>query len=255
MLLALPTTAWADWVWGQGDYQFTTEIAEVRACAIAQERAKENALISRGGEVVGAQDILLCSEKADQSTCELNRTVWRHTGGEIKGLRNAKSSVTQDGPIKTCTVTLEAEIQQRDTTASELDVEVDINRNLFRDGDELFIHLFTRQPAYVTVFQWVPSDQVMQTAYRLFPNSYDNDNRINGKRAIPPKGDQSPYRFRVRSEGSKDEVHQEFLMIVASASPIAFSESYDLKSLNAKLAAIPANKKAILRRSYGVLAQ
>lgn len=244
----------AEWISGEASFAFGPETSELIACTQATTRAKENALSKKFGEQIVSQDLMTCSEATDNGdACALHQSIWRNVGGLILKTRNISQKVTDQQRLKTCQVSLEILPLDKSKAKAAFDLDVALNRNLFRDGEELFITVKTSLPLYVTIFQWAPSENITDPAIKLFPNTYETNNKITRTRTIPPDDSASPYRFRLKAANIDAAATQEFLLVVATRNPIDFLNSYSLEELQQRITEIPFDQRLVVHRSYGIL--
>ena len=259
LLSLLAPSARAEWVVGKAERVFGPEMTEADACRAAERLAREAALRARLGERVAAEDTLICAEKGEAAECSLHRAAWSMVDGDIRAVRDRRAT-TQDGPLagfRTCTVALEADIGiAKGLPDPGFDLTVRMETRVFRDGDELSMGIEPSQPMYVTVFQWLPYDQSATPVTRLFPNKFDADNYF-AKRGTVPTGAGAPrYGLRVAfppNLPADTRIADEYLLVVATRSPVEFRDSYGIDELKGRLLEIPRADARLVKRGYGVV--
>jgi len=93
-------------VTGEGEYRFGPETAENVACAIAEDRAKENVLANFVGEFIEHTTNEICKDEH----CSQYRSFYSETYGKIKAIKDKKVLVAPDRNASVCNVTLIADV-------------------------------------------------------------------------------------------------------------------------------------------------
>ncbi|MEO5373685.1 MAG: DUF4384 domain-containing protein [Alphaproteobacteria bacterium] len=240
-------TAWAEWLPGRGEQVFGPEVPEAEACRAAEGRALETLLREAGGERVGAEQMMLC--QGDDGDCAIDRHVWSTVDGEIAGVRDRRAATAPAAEgLRRCTVSLEADVVVAGPRDPAFDVGVDVNRTIFRDGESLTLRLSPSQPLYVAVFQWRGEEVV-----RLFPNAFDRDPRFETQGILPRS---QAYDFAVvfpDGQPAGRRMVEEFLLVVATAEPVSFRETYAIDEFRARLLELPRQRSRTVKRVYGVV--
>ena len=252
------TNALAEWMHGQGEYNFSPDLSENEACQRAERRAKETALKSITGEKLSSEDLLVCSEMKDNAECSLNRFTWSTIDGVIKGIRNNKTeTVPSISGYRKCRVTLEVDVGVGSGKPDpSFDMTVRLNQRTFRDGEPLEISINPTQPMHVTVFQWLPYMKADRQVARIFPHQYDERNLFQGQGTIPTKDGRRRYDMRVVFPDDlkhKKDLIDEYLMVVGTRKPVKFRETYTLEEYNARLLEIPLQDRRVIRKAYNVV--
>lgn len=256
--LSLAGPAAAEWIAVSAEQAFGTDTAEADACRTAESKAKEEAIRRVTGERLAAEDLMLCTERADQAECVLHRATWSMVDGDVTGSRNRKVATEPTGidGFRRCTVRLEVDV----TTAKgqpdpAFDLGVSLNQALFRPGETLTIQLSPSQPMHVAAFQWLPYESGERQVTRIFPNALDDSGAISQAATIPSAAGKRRYELQVSfppNQPAGRRLVDEYLLVVATRKPIAFRDHYRLDDLKARLLEIPRSEARLVKRGYSV---
>ena len=258
LLLATPTSAYASWVKATGSYIFPPVMSEAEACQQADSRARADAVRQVSGETLSSEEAMRCTEQGNEADCSRNLTVWTMVGGEIRSTRNLRtlSSVEADS-IRKCTVSFDADVHIAGGKPDpSFDIGVVLNNVVYRDGENLSITLKPSKSMFVQIFQWLPYEQSEGQVSRLFPNQFDSVERITHDVTIPSEAGAKRYDLRIgfpASLAAGRKMVDEYLMVVATKTPVAFRESYSLDDFNRVISEIPLGDRRIIRRLYNVV--
>lgn len=255
---ALPLPAAAEWVRATGSVIFPPEMSEAEACQQAENRARADAVRQVTGETLSADDTMRCTERGDEAECARNSTVWISVGGDIRQIRarTAETHVEMD-VFRKCTVSFEADIHVAQGRPDPgFDIGVALNQTVFRDGEALVVSLKPSQPMAVQIFQWLPYEKGDAQVSRVFPNAYDAQARLDRPSRVPSKDGGQHYDLRLRfpaGQPAERKMVDEYLMVVATRTPLALRESYTLDEFNRAVAEIPLGDRRLVRRAYAIV--
>lgn len=258
LMLLLPSPALAEWVEARGSYLFPPTMAEAEACGYAEERARGDAVRQVTGEAVAAEDLLRCTEQGDESQCARNSALWssmqgyvRHSGDKTVRVRPGAAGHRE------CVVTFAADVAAAEGRPDPaFDLGVSLSQPVLRHGEALVVSLSPSQPMYVQVFQWLPYRGGEQAVTRLFPNAYDSDFRVDGPATIPTRAGARRYDVRVEFPPGQPpgrKMVDEYLMLVATRTPLPLRESYSLDDFRRLMAELPRADSRVVRRAYNVV--
>ncbi|MGE5517063.1 MAG: DUF4384 domain-containing protein [Bacteroidota bacterium] len=258
LLLALPSPALAEWVEARGSYLFPPSMAETEACAYAEDRARTEAVRQVTGETITAEDVQRCTEQGDETQCARNSALWSSMQGYV---RRTGDKVVQVRPAaaghRECVVGFAA-----DVTAAEgrpdpaFDLGVTLPQPVLRHGESLVVGLSPSQPMYVQVFQWLPYRGGEQAVVRLFPNAYDANSRIDGPATIPTAAGTRRYDLRVDFPDNQPPARKmvdEYLMVVATRTPLPLRDSYSLDDFRRLMAELPRANSRVVHKAYNIV--
>jgi len=257
-VLIPPIGVHAEWKQGSAERLFGPEMSEEQACGIAERKARENALKKVTGEKLTSEDLLVCSEKSEEASCNLNRVTWSTIDGEIKGIRNRRvKTETAHTNYRKCTVVLEADIGTAEGQPDPgFDMTVRLNEKAFKDGDNLTISIAPSQPMYVTVFQWLPYEKGNNQVFRIFPNPYDKVNYFTKINTVPTSQGRQDYDMAIAfppGMAATQRLVDEYVMIVGTKENITFRQSYRLDEFKGRLLEIPRQYIRLVRRGYAIV--
>ncbi|HIJ62393.1 MAG TPA: DUF4384 domain-containing protein [Rhodospirillaceae bacterium] len=258
LLLVLPVTAAADWVRATGSYIFPPEIPEAEACQNAENRARAEAIRQVSGESFAAEDTLRCAEQGDDADCARNSMIWTMVGGEIRGLRDrSQETRVEQESFRRCVVSFEADVHMaRGRPDPDFTLGVALNNAVYREGEKLTVTLTPSQPMSVQLFQWLPYEKGDAQVSRLFPNRFDATARIEHPVTIPTETGARRYDLKLAFPANQPagrKMVDEYLMVVATRTPVKFRDGYSLAEFNAVVAEIPQADRRIVRRAYNIL--
>jgi hypothetical protein len=258
LIALLPATASAEWVHAGGSYIFPPVMAEAEACQQAEGRARADAVRRVTGETLSSEEAMRCTEQGDDADCSRNATIWTSIGGDIRATRNRQSETTVEvGTIRKCTVSFDADVHVAEGKPDpSFDVGVVLNNAVYRDGEALTVTLKPSQPMVVQVFQWLPYESGEAQVGRVFPNAFDTTARIEKPTSIPTAANVKHYGLKVgfpTGQSARRKMVDEYLMVVATRTPVAFRDSYSLDDFNRVVAEIPLGDRRIVRRLYNIV--
>ena len=213
---------------GYGKYHFGPNVAESRACEIAFEKAKTNALSKVFGEKIHSGDFLRCSE-SDNIECELNQYTLITSDGTINKIKKRKEEVIKQEGFSICICQIIASIDKpKHQPDPNFHFNAKINKRYFRDLEKYMIS-------------------------RIFPNKYEQDNKIENKRLIP--GEEKKYKFIVKypDEVQDKKYIDQYLIVLATKKKITFLKDYEFKNFQAIIHEIPNNEKRKETIIYDIL--
>lgn len=253
------SVAQAEWAEGRGELTFAAHTPEADACHLAEEKAKQAALIKILGEQVAIDDIEVCREQADDTSCTLGRLVWAASSGEVRALRNMRAETSPTGlsGFRVCRVSLEADVARwQGAPNPAFDMAVRVNQSAFRNGEDMTIEVIPTQPMHLAVFQWLPYEQRERQVQRLFPNAMDSNDHISGRTTVPSADGSARYSIRMAfphgSLGRTPSV-TEYLLVVGTRSRVGFRDSYSLEDFKARLLEIPRADFRLVRKGYAIM--
>ena len=238
---------------GYGEYKFGPNIAESRACELAFERAKTNALSKVFGEKIYSGDFLRCSE-SDNVECELNQYTLITSDGTIKKIKKRTEEVIKQEGFSTCIYQIIASIDKpKHQPDPNFHFNAKINKRFFRDLEKYMIQIEPSIKMYVNIFSWNPYTSEGTQVLRIFPNKYEQDNKIENKRIIPGEG--KGYKFKVKypDEVQDKKYIDQYLIVLATKKNITFLKDYEFKNFQAIIYEIPNNEKRKETIIYDIL--
>jgi hypothetical protein len=238
---------------GYGEYHFGPNVAESRACELAFERAKTNALSKVFGEKINSRNFLRCSE-SDNVECELNQYTLITSDGTINKIKKRKQAVTKQEGSSICRCQIIASIDKpKHQSDPNFHFNARINKRYFRNLEKFTIQIEPSIKMFVNIFSWNPYTSKGTQISRIFPNKYEQDNKIENKRIIP--GEEKKYKFKAEypDEVQDKKYIDQYLIVLATKKNITFLKDYKFKNFQAIIYEIPNNKKRKETIIYDVL--
>ena len=238
---------------GYGEYEFGPNIAESRACELAFERAKINALSKVYGEKIHSGAFLRCSE-SDNVECELNQYTLITSDGTIKKIKKKVKEVIKQEGSSICICRIIASIDKpKHQPDPNFHFNAKINKRFFRDLEKYMIQIEPSIKMFVNIFSWNPYTSKGTQVSRIFPNKYEQDNKIENKRIIP--GEEKRYKFKVKypDEVQDKKYIDQYLIVLATKKNITFLKDYEFKNFQAIIYEIPNNEKRKETIIYDIL--
>jgi hypothetical protein len=258
VLVLAPAAARAEWVTARAERLFPPEQPEAEACRLAEDKAKEDAVRRITGERLSSEELMRCSEQGDQAECTHNSAVWSMVDGDVRAVRNRRAeTLTVIDTVRKCVVELEADVVVPPGRPDpSFDLGVKLNAAIYRHGEALEITLSPSQPMGVAVFQWLPYEKGEAQVSRILPNPYDAISRIEQVTTIPSESGRKRYVMRTgfpESLAGKRRMVDEYLMVVATRTPMEFRENYSLDDFKARLLELPRSESRMVRKAYSIL--
>ncbi len=250
--------AQGDWVRGKGEYLISRDISENDACNFAEQRARKDAIQQATGELVAADDFMICREEKNEASCYLNRMTLSTITGVIRGTKKLDRQITPGvGGHNQCVIVLDVDVGKGiGKYDPNFDMNVDLNKRTFRSGELLEITVAPNEAMYISVFQWLPYEKTELPVQRIFPNPFDKKNHFQKTTTIPTEKARSRYEMEIAFpegvKGKKDRV-DEYLMVVGTRTPMNWMAAYTLEGLNSRMLEIPRRDQRIIRKGYYVV--
>jgi len=227
---------------GKGEYKCGPSETENKACELAESKAKQDALRTHFGELIGQKSLLECDAQSQRDTgndCELFESTWSllNSNGYIKGIGNKNQET--DATARVCTFSATFEIEEF-TGKPDAGFQTEIrlqNGSTLRETDSPIIIIESNQPAFHYVFFWAPYHD-KEKYYRLFPNQVDKQHLAAEEMTIPSQYKSKKYDIEV-SLPEKMSVSREYLILLSfknriDNSPESISEANLFQWLNEK---------------------
>lgn len=157
---------------GEGEHRFGPETAENVACAIAEEKAKENAIANFVGELIEFQTNEVCRN----TQCTTHRAYFSEVSGEIRRILKKDSYVAPDNKASVCVVDIEADVVKIE---NQIDLSVKGKNDLI-NGERFGLRMTANRRGNLAIYNLVDNE------YRLVHQL--KIDRVNSELAFPTSG-------------------------------------------------------------------
>jgi hypothetical protein len=251
-----------DVVRATGEFLFGPETAQNEACDAAIARAKEEAIRQVYKESFSALQQDSCRESVrgtDSRECFYNSFAWSAIDGDIRSFKLVgERRLEQVAGATRCRVTLEVDVVRPDQS-SDVNFYFDarVDPLIVRAGDSVSLTIEPAEPMYLAIFGWTPDPSTGKgQIIRIFPNEFDKEPLIKSKTRLPSPQNSTRYDFKVEwAKGTKRDFIDEYLIFVATKSPISWLTEYGFDTFGQRLREIPHPSKRVLKRNYRIVNQ
>ena len=150
------------------------------SCKIAEQKAKNNAIIKSLGLTVSSESISNCSEVDGEYNCERNKFSLFQLNGDLTDSKIIKENYDKEigTEILFCEITIEANVEPiKKNNDPNFQFEANLNQKIFRSGEILEIKISTSKEMYMAIFQWLPyGGNKYNVVTKIFPNKDYNKN-------------------------------------------------------------------------------
>ena len=234
-------------------YYYGKDLSENQACEIALKKAKKKASNSLG-ETITSDTILQCKDSNKEESCKQFSNIWTQSSGILKSFTN----IRETGYSETlnsyfCKQILNAKVIKNEKPDPNFDFDIKLNKNVFQIDDNdyvekintytskenLEIQVYPLSKMYINIFYYSPSgtgNLYNEKITRLFPSQECANNFIIGNTIIPSSICKILFKLSYSKDVFVNENNkQEFLLLLATKSPISFKNEYTIKSLKEKI--------------------
>lgn len=243
----------------KADFYFGPDISRNQACDNAREAARSKAIAMVTGEKVSFDQQFQCfqnTKKGDERKCEINQSASVLVEGRISKSETISETVKNVPGAEVCTVLMVVDVAPPSVESDpSFDLQLELNRTSFRQGDNLSIRVSPTAPMFIHIFNWRSAFN-KENVVRIFPNDLDKDNYITKSTTIPAKNSEAKYSLELDWEappGYDKDILNESIIVVASKKPIPWLSVYDIQRFKEKLMEIPLNQRRVVQRSYILL--
>lgn len=238
----------------KADFYFGPDISRNQACDNAREAAKSKAIAMVTGEKVSFDQQLQCfqpSKKGEDRKCEVNQNSSVLVEGRITKSETISETVKTVPGAQVCTVLMVVDVAPPTVESDPgFDLQLELNRSNFRQGDSLSIRVSPTTPMFIHIFNWRSAFN-KDNVVKIFPNDIDKDNYITKSITIPAKSSDTKYSLELDWDaptGYDKDFMNESIIVVASKKPIQWLSVYDIQRFKDKLMEIPLNQRRVVDR-------
>ena len=142
----------------KADFYFGPDISRNQACENARETAKSKAIAMVTGEKVSFDQQLQCFQnprKGEERKCEINQNSSVLVEGRIGKSETISETVKTVPGAQVCTVLMVVDVAPPDVESDpSFDLQLELNRTNFRQGDSLSIRVSPTAPMFIHIFNW-----------------------------------------------------------------------------------------------------
>ena len=245
---------------GRGEHLYGPNTSENGACKLAEQRARKDAIHKTTGELVVADELMVCREKGEEASCNLNRMTMSTINGVIRKVKIIQRKIAPGiSGHKKCVIVLEADVGEGTGRYDpNFAMSVQVNNRTFRSGEAMELTIAPTAPMYISVFQWLPYEKTRPQVQRIFPNKFDQNNLFQKANTIPTKAGRPRYKLSVEfPEGLKGQKTgvDEYLWVVGTRTRVKFQNKYTLEGLNSHLLEVPRSDQRVVRKGYYISEQ
>ncbi len=169
---------------GKGKHKHLGDVSRNESCIIAEQRAKKEAIKNspEAGEKVSSEIYSNCSEVDGELECERNQFAIFSLNGIISGWTETNSNRDgKDGDIYFCEIEGKGRVEPIITNSDpSFHFTVELNREIFRAGEEMEIKINTTKEMFIYIFLWDPySKNKNKAVTKIFPDINFNKNTNN----------------------------------------------------------------------------
>jgi len=225
-LLALSlfaTTAFAEPTEGMGRYSFGPNTPESLACSIAEEKAKEAAILNKVGEIVDLMEYQTC----DSEYCDHKRDFVNNITGIIRSIIDSKVETIIEEGKRTCIVTIKADVHPMKNDISFYIHNENFN---FKHDEEIVFRGVSSHVGRVILF-----NQDRGTYTKIYETTVEHPG----------------YEFQIPDDNHKivakvpedSHISQERLLFLFLGVDISVKDEYNHKELQRLLESVPVLKR------------
>jgi hypothetical protein len=228
MLLAFNANA----VTGIGEYRFGPNIAENLACEIAEDNARQDALIRYNGQFVEA----VIEENCINENCKMNRQTYNQIEGYIKTISKTTKQVRLEQGYKVCVVTVNADIAKLNNNIKFM---VDGGFD-YKDGDEIRFKALVNVPGVVHLYNYHGGKYV-----RILQRKVATQNK---EFMLPSEA------YRMKAQVPYGQVQsKELLLFLFVNQDVLMKDSYTDIEFKSAINQIPASNRRVITRYINIL--
>ena len=144
------------------------------SCQIAEEKAKNKAIIESIGETATSETFSSCSQIDGEYSCERNKFSLLELNGDLTESKILKTNYDKEtgSEILFCEVTIEANVEPvKKNLDPNFQFDINLNQKIFRSGEILEIKINTSKEMFMAIFQWLPyGGNKFNVVTKIFPN-------------------------------------------------------------------------------------
>lgn len=220
-------------VTGIGEYRYGPDTAENLACELAEERAKEDAIIKYVGQSVEAQ----IKEECMREKCVFHRDTFSELNGYIKSLTKKEIEKQLFPGYSACVVTIEAEVAGiNNTIIFQVDGKFDVKHE-----EEMTFKLVSNRPGKIGMFNYYGNKY-----YKIQEAKFASQ-----RTEIVLPYDKTKKLVAMVPDGQKQS--KELVTFLFSEKDIVFKNEYSSLEMKNLIASIPPMNRKVVNRYVNIV--
>ena len=216
---------------GEGEHRFGPETAENVACAIAEEKAKENAIANFVGEMIEHQTNEVCKD----TQCTTHRAYFSEVSGEIRRILKKDSYVAPDNKASICVVDIEADVVKIENQIS-LSVK---GKNQLTDGERFGLSMTANRRGNLAIYNMADNEYRLVHQMRI--------TRINSEISFPSGG-----KFQAILPPGKHQSN-ELLVFLFVESDLTFEPRYSKMEFERLVKDLPFKNRKLVSHQINIM--
>jgi hypothetical protein len=218
---------------GIGEYNYGPETSENIACQLAEDRAKEQAILKYMGEIIQSTIVEDCKNE----NCDYEKQTSNEIRGLIKNIIDRRiQNIIREGHKK-CIVTIKANV---DKIVNNIKFYVLNKQDTFEDGQEVDFEIVSNKNGKIFVFNYYNGEYV-----KVFEEVFNSPNR---KQILPSN------QKVIATLPENKRQSSEMLMFLFVEEPLTnLYERYTMKEMNEVMSSLPFDKHKVVNYRINIM--
>jgi hypothetical protein len=218
---------------GIGEYRYGPETSENIACQLAEDRAKEQAILKFMGEIVQST----ITEDCKNGNCEYEKRTENEIRGLIKDIIDRRiQNIVREG-YKNCIVTIKANV---DKIVNTIKFSILNKEQTFEDGQEVNFEVVSNKNGKIFVFNYFNGEYV-----KVFDEVFNSPSR---KQILPSN------KKVIATLPQNKRQSSEMLMFLFVEEPLTnLSERYTMKEMNEVISSLSFDKYKVVNYHVNIM--
>jgi len=217
---------------GIGEYRFGPDTTENLACEIAEDRAKEDALIKFNGQFIEAA----IEENCQSEECRFNRQTFNKVEGYLKNISDVKKQVRTEQGYRSCVVVVTANVEKLNNN-----IELMIDGSFeYKDGQEIQFRGLSNRQGTLYMYNFYNGKYV-----KILQKTVATQNQ---EFVLPSES------YRMKAQLPKGQVQsKELLLFLFVNNDVSMKDSYTEIEMKSAINQIPASNRRVITRYINIL--